>query len=312
MRENEVIIVNQIPDDEYIEIVRKSVKYSLISTPFTVDRMKIPNITKRALNIAKGKIAENIFQYFCNANRININFDSCATPFWDIDLRDFILNNKEWDIKNNFIYHSSDELREYNYIDLPALVPNRFNGDQWSKRNEKLFNSTNGTCFLFTFLKNSDLVNGERQDEFLSIKISSEQQSFLNELYSEYKGQRQEKQPFDDDWFWGMMSTLGDSDYFKILFKPKLIITGYAEFEHFTKFKDTGPYDRQNNFQLNLNPRWYQKTNNGSLNFMKGTLWTKITNSTLPISELPSFLSLYPMLSEMMNLGKTKDNVSNG
>jgi len=104
MSESEIIIVDGIPSNEYDQLINECVRYSIISLPFTVDRMSIPNEKQRALNIAKGKVAEALFKFFCNNNNLNPDFDTCTTPFWTVDKRDFILDSCEWDIKNNFIY----------------------------------------------------------------------------------------------------------------------------------------------------------------------------------------------------------------
>ncbi len=305
MLESDVIIVDGISDSEYNSLIEECVKYAIISLPFTVDRMSIPNEKQRALNIAKGKIAEALFETFCKKNNIIIDFDVCTTPFWTVDNRDFVLNRNEWDIKNNFIY-CQDEHFNGNYIDLPALVPNRFTGDQWSKRNENLIAGTNGVFFLFTFLKNADLINGQRGNEFLEIDISSNQQAFIRELYQRYRGLPQPAEPYASQWFWENMSTRGNNNYFRLNSKPHLIITGYANETHWRLFENTGPYDRDNNFQTHINPRWYLKSQKGSCNFLSGTLWTTITNATTPISNLPSFTSLFPSLKSSLNVASFK------
>jgi hypothetical protein len=301
MNENEVIIVNGIPAEDYDNLILDCVKYSIISLPFTVDRMSIPDETRRALNIAKGKIAEKLFQYFCKKNKIKPDFEVCSTPFWTVDRRDFLLNNCEWDIKNNFIYHSNNILTGLKYTDLPVLVPNRFNGDQWSKRMSKEFQNSRDVCFLFTFLKSASLNNGQRGAEFLEILLSDDQKSFLRQQYALFKGHPHSSQPFTPEWFWSEMSKRGDLTFYNLNFRPSLIITSYANSNHWSLFRNTGPYDRDNNFQTYLSPRWYQKFNSGSISFMSNTLWTKITNSTLPVSSLPSFLSLYPELRIRIN-----------
>ena len=303
MIEGDVIIVDGIPDSEYDLLIEECVKYAIISLPFTVDRMSITNEKKRALNIAKGKIAEALFEIFCRKNNINIDFDICTTPFWTVDNRDFVLNGNEWDIKNNFIYCQSEYFNG-NYTDLPGLVPNRYNGDQWSKRNENLIAGTNGVCFLFTYLKNADLINGQRGNEFLEIDISPNQQSFIRELYKKYGGKPQQFEPFTSQWFWESMAQKGNSNYFRLNFRPHLIITGYANETHWSMFEDTGPFDRSNNFQIYTKPRWYLKSQKGSCNFLNGTLWTTITNATTPISNLPSFSSLYPTLRTSIKAGR--------
>lgn len=305
MTENEVIIVDGFTENEYNSLIVDCVKYAILSLPFTVNRMSISDENQRILNIAKGKIAEALFQLFCIKNNIQIDFDSCTTPFWTVDKRDFILKKNEWDIKNNFIYHKKNGFQG-NYVDLPALVPNRFEGDQWFKRNENLIAGNEGVSFLFTFLKNADLTNGRRGKEFLEIHINEKQENFIGELYLEYKGNPQSREPFTSQFFWDKMNQLGNDKYYTLHAKPSLIITGYADNTHWSLFKDTGPYDRYNNFQTYINPRWYTKSGKGSCNFLNGTLWTTITNSTIPIAELPSFLSLFPNLKGNLKAAKTK------
>ena len=304
MNEDEVIIVDTIPEDEYLALVEESVKYAIISLPFTIDRMRIPNEKQRALNIAKGKLSEELFKFFCINNNIDVDFETCTTPFWTIDKKDFLLDGFEWDIKNNFIYHAGDILTEYNYSDLPALIPNRHAGDQWSKRNSSELSNSNGSRYLFTFIKNTDLINGERGEEFLKIVLSSEQHSFLRSLYEQYNGLPQQSAPFTEDWFWEEFESYGNDTKFEITFKPSLIITGYAGVENWNSFLDTGPYDRNYNLQTYLERGWYQRYRSGAISFLNKTLWTKITNKTCPISSLNSFLSEFPHLLNEINYGR--------
>lgn len=298
MTENEIIIVDGISDVDYNAIVNDSVKYAILSLPFTVNRMSIPNHVQRTLNIAKGKIAEGLFRKFCSLNNIEIDFNTCETPFWTVDHRDFILNHSEWDIKNNFYYCPDGELTDYNYVDLPALIPNRFPGDQWSKRLTKHYPLSTDIVFLFTYLKMASLIGRDRGPDFLEIHLSTSQSEYISNLYSTYDGKPQQAEPFTEDSFWQEMQTRGGMNYFSLNFRPNLVICGYANSAHWVLFKDTGPYERNNYFQNYIQPRWYSKSNNGSLNFMNNTLWAKITNSTVPMSLLPSFLSLYPNLRQ--------------
>lgn len=305
MREEEVIIVDSIPCDTYRSLIEDCVKYAIISLPFTVDRMRLRDDKKRALNIAKGKIAENLFKFFCENNNIYPDFDACATPFWDVDNRDFILRGNEWDIKNNFYYESKYGISKY--TDLPALVPNRFPGDQWSKRNENIQIGSNGVEFLFTFLKGADLLNnGNRGNEFLDITLNTAQLNYIHQLYTRYQGLPQSSKPFEEKDFWAKMENLGPTNYFILYDFPALIITGYANQSNWHEFRDTGPFDRNNTWRSYINPQWYSKTARGSINFLNGTLWTVITNATLPVNKLPSFLSLYPHLKNQIKYGHLK------
>jgi hypothetical protein len=306
MTEKDIIIVDGIDDLEYESLIENCVKYAIISLPFTVDRMAIPDEKQRALNIAKGKVAEALFEYFCKKNNICPDFEICSTPFWTVDKRDFLLNGLEWDIKNNFIY-CPNHLYHGNYIELPALIPNRFNGDQWTKKSNQMIQNSLGVNYLFTFLKNASLVNGIRSSEFLEIQLSTNQQNLLRNLYSKYNGMPQNSEPFSQEWFWSEMSKLGITKFYNLNFKPQLVITGYADKNNWNLFKDTGPFDRNNNWQTNKLPRWYLKTSKGSCNFLNGTLWTTITNATLPVENLSSFIDLFPNLKNEIICGRIKN-----
>lgn len=305
MNENEVIIVDGITRADYDSLIMDCVKYAIISLPFTVDRMKIPDDRKRAMNIAKGKIAEAIFRFFCRANNIHPDFDACATPFWTVDNRDFLLNGNEWDIKNNYYYCAGDEYAG-DYTLFPALVPNRFDGDQWSKRNDNLHPGSNGVEFLFTFLKDADLTNGERGREFMDINLTDAQLRYISSLYRQYQGQPQQRAPFSERDFWERFSALGGMNLFTLHFRPNLIITAYANRNCWNQFQNTGPYDRLNTLRTAVRPFWYSKFGSGAISFLNGTLWTKITNETCLISQLPSFLSLYPHLRQGIVYGHIK------
>jgi hypothetical protein len=305
MVENEIIIVNGISDIEYNSIIQECVEYAIISLPFTVNRMSISNETQRALNIAKGKLAEALFRKFCAKNNIPANFDICSTPFWTVDNRDFVLHNKEWDIKNNYIYYPKD-IFNFNFVDLPALVPNRFEGDQWSKRTQNLIAESKGVCFLFTYLKNADLINGKRSTDFLEIKLSEYQQTFLRSLYQQYKGKPQANEPYTSQWFWEKMEANGNNQYFVLHTRPELIITGYADDHHWKLFENTGVLDRNNHLQNAVKLKWYTKSPKGSCNFLNGTLWTTITNATTPVASIPAFLSLFPKLKAEIKAARIK------
>jgi hypothetical protein len=55
-----------------------------------------------------------------------------------------------------------------------------------------------------------------------------------------------------------------------------------------------------------MQPRWYTKAQTGSCGFLNGALWATTTNATLPVSQLNSFLSLFPQLRTQMNYGRLK------
>ena len=282
MRENEVIKV-QIASDIYKRIVRSAVDYAILSLPFTIDRMKIPNEAQRALNIAKGKIAEYLFQYYCVKNKIPADFKSCTTPFYQIDKKDFMLNGREWDIKNNYIYYEGDKF-PHPYTHLPALVPNRHKKDQWSQKET--------ANYLFTFIKGAEIKNGKRVQEFLTLKMNNRQEAFLRELYDTYKGLPQKSCPFEMSWFQKEYKVLGTHALYELHFQPELIITGFANPQSYDLFQDSGP--NVSDYLINDPiPNWYaKKGKRNSLKFLDGVIWTTIKNATVPVGKLEAFSAI--------------------
>ena len=277
MRENEVIIVNSIPDEEYDKIIINSVKYAIISLPFTIDRMELKNIYDRIRNIAKGKIAEGVFNFFCKANRINVDDSQCVTPFFKRDRRDFILSNYEWDIKNNFVKHPG-QLFSGNYTELPALIPNRYKHDQWSKRDELFHDGLKGVRFLFSFMKKRTIY---------AIELSNKQQNFVRRLYKRFQGHPQDNMPFSIKDFWEIMKDKNEGKEFevKIVDRPYLVITGYAGQKEFGLFREHDKYS----------------------SYLKGAFRTKINNQGTLIRNLPSFASLFPHLKNGLIFGEFRD-----
>ena len=124
---------------------------------------------------------EGIFFNFCAKKHIDIDTLSCETPFYQIDKGDFIYSQHEWDIKNNFIYYNNS----FNEFEkLPALVPNRYSGDQWSKRSDLSSEILKGKIFLFTFMKMAELNNQKRGAPFIEFKFTSKQNEFMTRYWT--------------------------------------------------------------------------------------------------------------------------------
>ena len=64
------IIRIQIENSIYDRLMAESVRYAIISLPYTINRMNLLDIQSRITNIAKGKISENIFLHFCDLIQI--------------------------------------------------------------------------------------------------------------------------------------------------------------------------------------------------------------------------------------------------
>ncbi len=280
MQETEVIIVNGIPRDAYLNICRKAVEYAVISIPFTYNRMGIRDLRQKISNIAKGKLAEGLFFYFCESNQIDINRAIGETPFYRPDKTDFVFQNAEWDIKNNFIYHKGNYLFKKYYKWLPALIPNKSDYDQWTKRDKTVISKSYDKKYLFTFLKASDSLDERKQ--LIDIHLSKNQEKYLKGLYEKFKNNRRPKEsPFEESSFWNpFYKGENRAVLFKLKAYPQLIITGYAGADQWHHFKDSGENRVWNN----------------------GLMRTVINNSYSRIHKLPSFTSLVPSLKQKMEL----------
>ena len=160
----------QIENRLYERLVLEAVEYAILSLPYTINRMELKETSTR--------------------------IDTCQTPFYQPDRRDFILGREEWDLKNNFLHHRGPVLPPDDYYELPGLIPDRGQWDQWSKRSDCLHQpETEAVCFLFSFMK-----GWQGKQPFLTVSFTPEQHAFLDEMIVRVG---QESEPYDPDWFWG-------------------------------------------------------------------------------------------------------------
>jgi len=282
VNENEIILVDGISQSNYSEIIEKSLRYAIISLPFTINRMSISSLKQRIENIAKGKIAEEIFFLFARQNELPVNPAPCRTPFFQADRRDFVLFDAEWDIKNNFLVHY-DKILPGSYTHLPALIPDKHRHDQWAQRNVHKIEQSCDVAFLFTFMKWKD-NRCNTSKGFFDFSLTKEQNDLLVRAWQKYKGKTLNEIPFDKTIFWHEWKRLGRNAPFcnlKIYEFPPLVIAGYAMKKEFPFFEIV----RRN-----------QK-------FLQGVLHTRIKNRGLPIKKLPSFASLFPRFKREIRLG---------
>lgn len=284
MNKNEVIVFDGLDHATYLEIMSESVDYALLSVPFTINRIGIDGVQERVLNIAKGKFAEKFFSKFCEINDVPINTEPCETPYWKIDKRDFLLNDYEWDIKNNYFYSNGSD--KISFENFPALIPNRNKYDQWEKRliseHQKLDNA-----FLFTFIQNATIDNGKRSKPFLDVTLNENQIVRLNALNNKYCGCPIDSEPYPKEEFLGKFKKMNDQ-VFSVNNFPPLIITAIAMKDDWNKFKNTGPLEK-NNYFIEYKDGWYTKSRNGTLSFLDSTIFTRISNMTVPIEQLKAF-----------------------
>ena len=90
MTETEVICLENIPRSDYNHMVIQAIRYALLSKPFTIKRVEGLPVADRILNIFKGKLAEQLFAWYASQHLTGADWDTCATPFYKADKRDFI------------------------------------------------------------------------------------------------------------------------------------------------------------------------------------------------------------------------------
>lgn len=283
MTNYEVICVSIAPD-VFSKIVIKAFRYALISVGFTYNRLEKNDIISRIENIIKGKIAEGMIEAYSDLNNIGMDFRSCATPFWMPDLRDFLWLGGEWDIKNNFVYCSESELQYFDFTLLPALVPNKFDPDQWSKRNDLLHTESRYNAYLFSFI-----VLQPEKKKFFNIQLSPKHSAFLMQTGEKYKSNRYGGMPFDEKDFFNKLASYGDYSI-EMAYYPKLYITACSNARYWSLFQNTSIKDCYAYRDYGMK-NWY-KVENNILSFLNGKLVTKIKNKTCPIALLPSFESV--------------------
>jgi hypothetical protein len=281
MKPADVIIYKASNRDALDKALNEALDYALLSFPFTVNRMNLRNPKSRISNIFKGKIAESLLKLFSEENGLELDFDAGQTPFWMRDAFDFQWKGQKWDLKNNFLYHSGETLSSEAYMKLPALVPNRFAGDQWALADEA------GKAFLFSFLRQSDTRDGV---PFFEIHYSDGALRFLSNLSTAHAGTFPERAPYLESWFWATLEKEGGKPTLTMSSTPSLVITGACRQGERRLFMDTD--GRSNHGYAHYLGGWYKVREDGGLSFSDGILHTKITNATCPVGFLPAFRSL--------------------
>lgn len=268
-------------------VIEKALSYALLSFPYTVNRMQISNLSQRITNIAKGKIAEGLLQAFAEERGLSMDFASGETPFYKPDHFDFSFKGRAWDVKNNFIYHPGDELEPEAYLKLPALVPNRFDGDQWSKRNNRTLSNGSSPlekAFLFTYLKQSD---ERKSPSFLRIHFTQRSIKALENVGQAVVDKHPETAPYTPKQFFEKLAKVGGIPGYTILNIPLLIVAGAATQKEWKLFADTDGISEH--AYHHYTGRWYNVRGDGGLIFCGGLLHTKIRNATCPVGFLPAF-----------------------
>lgn len=273
MDASEIIVHRVASSDGFLSLVNKAFRYSLLSLPFTVDRMRLKNIKSRILNIYKGKLAEELLENWAQQRGLPFDFKSGESGYWTRDLYDFSFRGIEWDLKNNFT-HSNGTLAPKEYLMFPALVPNRHPEDQW----QRAVDSSN-KGFLFSFMSQQDFPAPRH------INLSGAQINYLQEI-NQGEVDRDEK-PFEEEHFFEELLKRGPEPVIEHSKSPDLVITGYALNEQYPQFLDTDGIEHFN--YAMFGGKWYELDSKNRLNFRGGLIRTRIRNATCPVQALPSF-----------------------
>lgn len=254
---------------DYQMILERALRYAVYSLPFTVNRMKL-DIENRLMNIVKGKIAEMLFQKYCEVYKVPADFQSTATEYYQVDRRDFLMAGIEWDIKNNF--HRIHDVTNEDILHFPALVPNRHANDQWESRKKLYFpeNAPNGCGFLFTFIYQP----GDRK--FVELNIPESSITTLSQLCKYFRGIPLDSPP-GQEYEGKVTRVLQSIQAVPTLSDVELLITGYATNQEFDLFKNT-------------HPRSFYTPNNRLI------MATRIPNMYVCVAQLPSFKSFLDRL----------------
>lgn len=218
------VVFDDIPADVIARAKSQALEYALISKPFTFNRMQKP-MKECLVNIAKGKFVEYLFVSLCRERGLLVDTDSCETPFYQRDHRDFLLMDREWDIKSIFL-HSIPPNNAFN--DCPALIPNRFRSDQWGTRDYRYVPSVSKMpAYVFVFLSDFDL----------RIELDVNQVTFIQGLCRDHKEKVVGQEPFKREWFVERFPRFVDLKL-EIDSKPIMAVTGMASSNQWKLFSD--------------------------------------------------------------------------
>jgi len=273
MESTEILVLDGFDSLQYDRIMREVISASLLTFPFTYQQVELRQIKFKIEKIIKGKFAETLFKCFCNANHLPIDFEACETSYNTPKRRDFIFESIEFDLINNYLYHPNQLLSSKDYLELPALIPNKHQFDFWSHRNHCKIAQSKHAGYVFTFLKNADNFGTKKQ--FFEFDISIAQIKFLQELRQSYGNTNVPNKPFDEAFFWDEFLNRGGPYEFNFYHKPKLVI---------------GPVASANQWPLFVN------MGDNPITYGKQVLKTVIPNMACKWSELPSFYSILPPL----------------
>ena len=156
VKREDIIVFDNFSEKEYDDAIKQAVSYGILSVPYTYDRFHLGNsirgIRERIRRIAKGKLAEKLFELYCNVNGVPISKKETETPFWRYDKKDFEINGVKFDLKNNFLTKGNGIVTD-EVLDFPALIP----VDQYKEN----------TGYIFSFMKGRDAFELNLSDDVI-------------------------------------------------------------------------------------------------------------------------------------------------
>lgn len=263
-----ILISKRIPHHDYDRILRKSVHYAVLSYPFTQQRVEWRLIKNKIHRIAKGHFARSLFRYLAEQSDWPLQFRG-SHHFFQAKLYDFEALDLEWHIIHQFIHHPPHQLAAEKYAALPALIPNRYPGDLWDRRNLVYRETMKASAFIFTFMRENEVYR--RHHSFFDFSLMPDHILFLKELRNAYGNERIKDQPFEQQWFWDEMDQRGGPIGLTVYRRPPLVLSGMASTRQFPLFAA-----EHAKFQ----------------DYENGTLYSLIPNFQCEIKQLPSFYEL--------------------
>lgn len=264
--------------------VKISVLRTLISLCFFDNVYNEDLAEEKIFQTIRNRICLKIFELFAKENQLEIAFQHSHFPYWKTGNFDFSFRNSAWDFMVNSI--QGDNLAETEILKLPALVPNRSEVDNWSRRLH-VPEKHKSRRFLFAFI---------REDQWKAFRHSVDEMltrqrlSFLKKTAYENLGWNINQQSFNENEFWTnfeMDSRIPDFTFQAI---PDLIICAVAGKKEFPFFADTDSISAHG-YSL-FTGKYYEYIEGGGLSFLNNRIQTKFRNATCPIRILPSFQSM--------------------
>ncbi|MGD9899609.1 MAG: hypothetical protein AB7T22_10845 [Calditrichaceae bacterium] len=241
-----------------IKALTESKHYGAVSLPWTINRMQYDltrrGFEKRLRNIVLGKLPEIFIREAFHRLNIPADFNKGSTPYWQSDLFDLMIcingESEEWDIKS--LNMDLEKVKTDEIVDLPVLVPNNYDMDQWAKRGKCAYSMSRRKRYLFTFLNSFGLNVPLSQEQFQNF-----QKIVANKAY--YENQK--------DY---ILRMIGPIEVTMDKNETYMLITGCAGPEEWQFFDDIPPGSK----------------------FLNGLFATRIKNKGCAVRDLPAARNL--------------------